>query len=117
MDKVFIEGLTVDAVIGVYDWEQQRKQSLILDLEIAWDNQPAAESDQLDDALDYDALSQAVIELIQSRPRALIETVAEEVAQLAIQQFSVPQIRVKVMKPTAIAAARHAAVEIVRSRA
>lgn len=115
MDKVFIEGLTVDAVIGVYDWEQQGTQPLILDLEMAWDNRPAAASDQLEYALDYDALSQAVIALIQATPRALIETIAEEVAQLAIQQFAVQQIRVKVAKPKAIAAARQAAVEIVRT--
>ncbi|RZQ57274.1 dihydroneopterin aldolase [Pseudidiomarina tainanensis] len=114
MDKVFIEGLVVDAFIGVYDWEHEQTQPLILDLEMDWDNRKAALSEQLQDALDYDALSQAIIQLIQARPRALIETVAEEIATLVLEKFHAPRVRVKVSKPQAVAAARQTAVEIIR---
>lgn len=115
MDKVFIESLVVDAYIGVYDWEHEQTQPLVLDLEMDWDNQTAARSEQLSDALDYDALSKAVTALIQSRPRALIETVAEEVAALVLTEFKCPRVRVKVAKPQAVANARQTAVEIVRA--
>lgn len=117
MDKVYVTGLKVDAYIGVYDWEHEQTQPLIIDLEMDWDNRKAAESKQLKDALDYDALSQAVIKLIQARPRALIETIAEELAQLVLQQFKTPRVRVKVAKPQAVSAAQYTAVEIVRSQA
>ena len=116
MDKVYVTGLKVDAYIGVYDWEHEQTQPLILDLEMDWDHRKAAESEQLNDALDYDALSQAVIQLIQARPRALIETIAEEVAQLILQQFKTPRVRVKVAKPQAVPAAQYTAVELVRSQ-
>ena len=115
MDKVFITGLQVDAYIGVYDWEHEQPQPLVIDLEMDWDNRKAAQSEQLVDALDYDALSKAVTHLIQSRPRVLIETVAEEVAQLVLTDFKAPRVRVKVAKPQAVAAADYTAVEIVRS--
>ncbi|RWU11775.1 dihydroneopterin aldolase [Pseudidiomarina gelatinasegens] len=115
MDKVFIESLVVDAYIGVYDWEHEQTQPLVLDLEMDWDNQAAARSEKLSDALDYDALSKAVTALIQSRPRALIETVAEEVAALVLTEFKCPRVRVKVGKPQAVANARQTAVEIVRA--
>lgn len=114
MDKVFVEGLVVNAYIGVYDWEHEQPQPLVLDLEMDWDNNKAASSEQLSDALDYDALSKAVEQLITSRPRALIETVAEEVATLILTQFGSPRVRVKVAKPQAVASAKQTAVEITR---
>lgn len=115
MDKVFIEGLVVDAFIGVYDWEHEQAQPLILDLEMQWNNAKPASTEQLSDALDYDALAKAVTQLIQERPRALIETVAEEVAALVLNQFGSQSVRVKIAKPQAVANARQAAVEINRA--
>lgn len=115
MDKVFIEGLVVDAFIGVYDWEHEQTQPLILDLEMQWNNAIPAASERLSDALDYDALAKAVTALIEARPRALIETVAEEVATLVLQQFGSRSVRVKIAKPKAVANAQQAAVEIVRT--
>ncbi len=38
MDKVFIEGLTIDALIGIYDWERRIRQDLVFDLEMGFDN-------------------------------------------------------------------------------
>ncbi|HAE90434.1 MAG TPA: bifunctional dihydroneopterin aldolase/7,8-dihydroneopterin epimerase, partial [Idiomarina sp.] len=56
LDEVLIEGLEVDATIGVYDWEQDIQQKLIIDLTLAWDCQRAGQSDSIDDALDYAAV-------------------------------------------------------------
>lgn len=117
MDKVYVTGLQVDAYIGVYDWEHEQTQPLIIDLEMDWDISRAAQSQQLGDALDYDALSKAVTQLIQVRPRVLIETVAEEIAQLVLTEFCSPKVRVKVAKPQAVPTAQYTAVEIVRVRA
>lgn len=115
-DKVLVEGLVVDAMIGVYDWEHEQAQPLVIDLTMAWDNKPAAAKDEITLALDYDHVSQAVTRLIQERPRQLIETVAEEIAALIQEQYSVPWLRVKVAKPKAVAAAFQVAVEIERGQ-
>lgn len=114
-DRVLIEGLTTLATIGVYEWEKTIKQKLILDLEMAWDNQPAGEHDDVALCLDYFKVSQAVTNFITSTAFELIESVAERVAQLIIQQFAVKWIKIKVSKPSAIANATNVAVVIERT--
>ncbi len=89
--------------MGVYDWEQTIKQKLVLDLEMAHDNRPAANSDDVAYALDYAAVSDAVTGHIQNGRFLLVERVAEEVASLIMTTFSVPWIRVRVTKPGAVA--------------
>lgn len=114
-DKVLIEGLTILTTIGVYEWEKTIKQKLILDLEMSWDNKPAGESDDVSLCLDYFLVSQSITSFIQSTQFELIECVAERVAQLVIQKFSVQWLKVKVSKPGAIANASNVAVVIERS--
>jgi dihydroneopterin aldolase len=116
MDKVIIEGLQVDAFVGIYDWEHEQSQPLVIDLTMAWDNRPAAASEQINDALDYDRVSQAVTQLITVQPWQLIETVAERIAALVLNDFAVTQVLVKVAKPQAVPAARQVAVVIERQR-
>lgn len=115
-DRVLIEGLTILTTIGVYDWEKTIQQKLVLDLEMAWDNQPAGESDDVSLCLDYFLVSQAITTLIETTQFELIESVAEKVAELIIQQFSVNWLRVKVSKPNAIVNASNVAVVIERSK-
>jgi dihydroneopterin aldolase len=83
MDMVFIEQLEVIATIGVYDWEQQIKQKLVVDLEMAHDNRPAAMSDDVNLALDYSTVSTAVTEHITQGRFLLVERVAEDIASLS----------------------------------
>lgn len=102
MDIVFIEQLTVMAMIGVYDWEQQRLQKLVFDLEMGWDNRPAALSENIADCLSYANVSEAVLSLVSGQRFALVERVAEMVAERLITQFQLPWIRIKVYKPGAV---------------
>ncbi|EPN8914197.1 bifunctional dihydroneopterin aldolase/7,8-dihydroneopterin epimerase [Vibrio vulnificus] len=117
LDKVFIEQLEVITTIGVYDWEQQIKQKLVLDLEMAHDNRPAGKSDDVADALDYAQVSEAVLNHIESGRFLLVERVAEEVAELIMTQFSVPWIRIRLAKPGAVPQARAVGVVIERGQA
>lgn len=114
MDLVFIEQLEVVTTIGVYDWEQQIKQKLVFDIEMAHDNKPAADSDDVTLALDYAAVSGAVIDLVENGRFLLVERVAEEIAALIQSRFSVPWVRVKVSKPGAVPQARTVGVVIER---
>jgi 7,8-dihydroneopterin aldolase/epimerase/oxygenase len=114
-DRVLIEGLTVLTTIGVYEWEKTIKQKLILDLEMAWNNKPAGESDNVSLCLDYFLVSQAITQFIESNQFELIESVAENIAKLIIQKFAVQWLKVKVSKPSAIANANNVAVMIERT--
>lgn len=115
-DRVLIEGLTILTIIGVYDWEKTIKQKLVLDLEMQWDNISAGKSDDVSLCLDYFQVSQSITSFVESHKFELIECVAEQVAELIIQQFSVKWLKVKVSKPGAIANAKNVAVIIERSR-
>lgn len=114
MDIVFIEQLTVITRIGVYDWEQTIDQKLIFDIEMAWDNRAAASSDDVNDCLSYADVSEAVIGHVAGGRFALVERVAEEVAQLLLARFNSPWVRLKVSKPGAVAQAANVGVVIER---
>ena len=114
MDRVFIEELTVFAQIGVYDWEQQIKQKLVFDLEIAWDCKQAAETDDVAYCLNYAEVSQAIIDYVESKPFLLIERMAYEVADLLESRYQLQGLKIKLSKPKAVAQARNVGVLIVR---
>lgn len=113
-DTVFIKDLDCQAVIGVFEWEKQIRQQLLLDLTIGWDNRPAAASDDYQHALCYDTVAKAVTALVQDQPHELVETVAEKVADLILGTFSAPWVRVRVSKPGAVKNAATVGVEIER---
>ncbi|GAL26804.1 dihydroneopterin aldolase [Vibrio maritimus] len=117
LDKVFIEQLEVITTIGVYDWEQEIKQKLILDIEMAHDNAPAGKSDDVADALDYSKVSEAVLNHIQNGRFLLVERVAEEVAAIIQNQFNVPWVKIRLAKPGAVPQAKSVGVVIERGQA
>ncbi|MCL4106213.1 UNVERIFIED_CONTAM: hypothetical protein GTU68_058519 [Idotea baltica] len=114
MDIVFISELRVDTVIGVYDWERDIRQTVVLDLELASDNARAASSDGIEDALDYAAISSRVEAFIKASEFQLIETMAEQVASLLRNEFAIKWLRLRLSKPGAVASAREVGVQIER---
>lgn len=116
MDLVFIEKLEVLTTIGVYDWEQQIKQKLVFDIEMAHDNRPAAGADDVRLALDYAAVSHAIIDFVANGRFLLVERVAEDVAMLIQTQFGVPWLKIKLSKPGAVPQAYAVGVVIERGQ-
>lgn len=114
MDIVFIEQLSVMTTIGVYEWEKTRRQQLVFDIEMSWDNRQAALHDDFAACLDYAAVSEAVISYVETRSFLLVERVAEEVADLLCRRFQLVRIKIKVGKPGAIAQAKTVGVIIER---
>ena len=114
MDIVYIEGLQADTVIGVYDWERQIRQSVVLDLELAADNRRAAAGDRIEDAVDYAAISARVLSFIGESDFQLIETLAERVAAILLDEFAIAWLRLRLAKPGAVAQARNVGVVIER---
>ncbi|GAB2908845.1 dihydroneopterin aldolase [Rheinheimera gaetbuli] len=114
MDTIFIKQLQVDTVIGVYDWEKNIQQRLLLDIELKTDIRQAAAEDNIGQTLDYAVIAQRVTQLITAQPLELIETVAENVAKLLLSDFSTTQVSVTVYKPDALSQAQTVGVSIVR---
>ena len=114
MDTVYINALRADTVIGVYDWERDIRQTVVLDLELASDNRRAAGSDAIADAVDYDAISTRVLTFIEDSKFQLIETMAEQIASIVMQEFGVSWLRLRLSKPGAVPQAEDVGVVIER---
>ena len=114
MDRVFIEGLEVDTLIGAYDWEREIRQCLRLDLTFAWDNRPAAAGDDLALALNYAAVSERIQAFATEAQFLLVESFAERLAEMLLAEFGMPWLRLRLTKPGAVPAARGVGVEIER---
>ncbi|HEY0503226.1 dihydroneopterin aldolase [Lysobacter soli] len=115
MDHVFIEGLEIEALIGIYDWERRIRQPLVFDIEMAFDNRIPAATDAIADTLNYKAVSNRIVEYVSQSSFELVETLAERVAQIVITEFGVQRVRLKLSKPGAVRGARAVGVMIERS--
>ena len=116
LDIIFIEALRVDTVIGVYEWERRIRQPVVIDLEMGADVARAAASDEVADTLDYKAVSKRVQQFVGESGFLLVETLAERIAALVIDEFPVPWVRVKLNKTGALRGARGVGVVIERER-
>lgn len=117
VDKVIIEGLQVDAVIGVFDWERQIRQPVVIDLELGCDIRRAAQTDDIQDAINYKAVCDEISQLIIDTQAQLIERLAELIAQYILEHYlAVQQIKVTVRKPTAITNTTAVGIIIERNR-
>jgi dihydroneopterin aldolase len=101
MDIVVVNDLRFKTIIGVWDWERQLPQFVSLDLEMGWDMSAAVESGELEDALNYKAVSKRAEAYIQEQQFELVETAAHKLAKMIMTEFSVPWIRVSLRKPFA----------------
>ena len=114
MDRVFIRELKISTVIGVYDWERRVRQVVVIDIEMATDNRAAAASDGIDDALNYAAVAARIEGFVGDSQFQLIETMAERVAEIILNEFQVPWVCVRLAKPGAVRAASEVGVQIER---
>ncbi len=117
MDKVFINDLRVDTIIGIYDWEREVRQTVSFDLEMAHDNSRAALTDDIQYALNYKAVAKRLITFVEGSQFFLVETLAEEVAQVIMREFGVSWLRLRLAKPGALRGAASVGVMIERSSA
>ncbi len=113
-DTIYLKGLTIETIVGIWDWERQIPQTVVIDLDMAANIAKAAATDKIDDTLNYKLVSKRVQTLVKEGGFQLVETMAETIAATIIDEFDVPWIRVRVNKPGAIRGARDVGVEIER---
>ena len=116
MDKIFIHALKTEAIIGIFDWERQVKQTVIVDLEISADIRKAALSDSIDDTLNYKRVAKRVLAFVEESKFHLVETLAEHVAMLILEDFGIAWVRISLSKPGAIRNSRDVGVALERNR-
>lgn len=116
-DKIIIKGLRIQCVIGDYEWERKKPQPIVLDLELECDCRPAALKDVLGPgSVDYSQVVQAVLGLVETSACRLIETLAEQIAQLCLKSFPLEAVTVRLHKLAAVLKAEKVSVEICRRK-
>jgi 7,8-dihydroneopterin aldolase/epimerase/oxygenase len=115
-DTIFLTDLRVDCVVGIWEWERKIRQTVSIDLEMGADIQKAAASDDIADTLNYKLVAKRVQQFVGDSGFQLVETMAEKIAALILDEFDVPWVQVRVNKPGAIRGARDVGVSIRRSR-
>lgn len=114
-DTIFLYELQVETTIGIWDWERKIRQLVSIDLEMGADIKRAAEKDSVESTLNYKAVAKRVQQFVLESEFQLVETLAEKIAELVLQEFAVPWIQVRVSKPRAISGARDVGVLIYRT--
>lgn len=114
MDVVFINKLIVFTTIGVYDWEHNIKQKLLLDIEMRCDTKLAAITDNVKYCINYEDVSAVILAHLTNNSFFLIERVAEEIANLLMNNFNILGVRIKVIKHGTIKQATQVGVKIER---
>ena len=114
MDIVYIRDLKVDTIIGIYDWEREVRQTVSLDLEMAFDISEAARTDNIEHTLNYKAVAKRLIAFIEGSEFLLVETMAEQAAAIVREEFNVSWLRLRLSKPGAVRGSRDVGVIIER---
>jgi 7,8-dihydroneopterin aldolase/epimerase/oxygenase len=116
MDKIFIHALKTEAIIGIFDWERQVKQTVIVDIEIGADVAKAALSDSIDDTLNYKRVAKRVLAFVEESKFHLVETLAQRIAMLLLEDFGIAWVHISLSKPGAVRSSRDVGVTIERTR-
>lgn len=114
MDIIFLKGLTIETVIGIYEWERGIRQTVIIDLEMAADIRRSAETNDLGHTVDYNAVSKRIIRFVEESSFELVETLAERITEILRDEFGIPWVRLTLNKKGAIRGATDVGIRIER---
>ena len=116
MDIIFLHNLKVDTVIGIFDWERKIRQSVIIDLDMAFDIRKAASTEDIEDTLNYKSVAKRIIAFVEEAEFQLVETLTERIAEIVLNEFPVPWVRVRLNKQGAVRGAKDVGVIIERGK-
>ena len=117
MDTIFLRDMKVETVIGIWEWERKIRQTVSIDLDMSADIRKAAASDSVDDTLNYKSVAKRLQAFVGDSSFQLVETLAEKIAAIVLEEFAVEWVRVRLSKPGAIRGAIQAAVQRLPARA
>ena len=115
-DRIFLRDLRTETIIGIFDWERKLRQTISFDLEFPGDARRAAATDRIEDTLNYKSVAKRVLAFAEASDCRLVETLAEQVAQLILREFAVAWVKVTVNKPGAVRGSRDVGVVIERTQ-
>ena len=116
MDKIIIKNLLVRGIIGINDDERVNKQDILINIVMFADTRPAAESDSIDDAVNYRTIAKHIIRHVEGSSDFLVEKLVSDIARIILTKYDVERVQVRVEKPGALRFAESVGVEIERRK-
>ena len=116
MDIIYINDLRIETIIGIYGWERKTKQTVILDIEMGTDIRKASTTENVEDTLNYKLVAERLFEFVGGSEFELVETLAERISDILLNEFDVPWLRLKLNKQGALKGVRDVGVIIERGQ-
>ena len=113
-DVIIIDGLRVDAIIGIDDWERVMTQAIIIDMALFTDVTDVAQTQDLSQGINYKAVCEQVSKWIQDKKFELLETLVEYVSKQLLDNWPISKVSIRAVKPNAITLADAVGVQITR---
>ncbi len=113
-DKIYIRDLALRCIIGLYPEERATKQEVIINVVLTTDLRKAGRSDAIHDTVDYHAVQCSIIDAVERSEFKLIESLAEQIAEICLNAKVVSTATVTIDKPGALRFCKSVAVEIIR---
>ena len=114
-DRIVIRDLRLRGILGINDWERREKQDIVVALDVYLDLAAAGRSDDVEDTLNYRTLTKKILARVEESSYYLVESLATEIARIAVVEMGAERVKVRVEKPGALRFARSVGVEIERS--
>lgn len=114
-DRIIIKDLLLRGIIGINDWEREKRQDILINITLSGDLRAAGESDKIEDAVNYRTLTKKIIQHVEESARYTVEALAADIAKLCLSAEGVQRAQVRVEKPGALRFAKSVGVEIERS--
>lgn len=116
MQQIIIEGLAVETLIGVYDWERTRTTTLLLDVVLHADLKQAMLSDNVDDTVDYAKVAEHIQQVGKTSQFELLEALGNAIINSVLAHFPISKIQLTIVKPGILPDAKRVAVKFTHQR-
>lgn len=115
-DRIEVKDLLLRGILGINDWEREKPQDILINLTLFCDLSRAGESDSIDDTVNYRSVTKRIIRHVEQSKRFAVEALAQDIAEICLEERGVLRARVSVEKPGALRFARSVGVVIERTR-
>lgn len=114
MDEIFIKDLLGQAIIGIYEWERKQPQEILVNVRMMTDTRHAAQTDDINDCIDYGDMTRKIQLYIKDSTRFTVEALAEDIAEICLNHASVKKVIVRVEKPGVVKGTKSVGIQIER---
>jgi FolB domain-containing protein len=116
MDKVFIKNILARGIIGINEWERDKPQDILINIDLYTKARKQPVSDDVNEIIDYSKVTKKVLQHAETAKRLTVEALADDIAQICLEDIRVLKVTVRVEKPGAVRFAQTVGVEIERNR-